>query len=430
MARRSAIVISYHFPPSLSPGSLRMTSLVRRMVRDEWDVHVITARRASEQHADADSAGTIPETISVERTGSIELYRRIHSGLGGGKGPAAVRWLRRLSVVPLLPLYPFSRFPDKQVGWTLPLFFALRRALRSRSDAVVLSSSPPHSCQVPIALLRRLTRFHWVVDFRDPWTAPVRQPRGAFSRWCQRRLESSVLGRADRIIVNTPGNRRALLEAFPSVETERVHVVTNGYDPDLTPSGAVGDTVADSADIVYVGEIYPGMLDLYLRSVGIMAEGGGAVPELHVYGIFDDREKEAVRAAGLEAAVVHQGVVSWQRSLEIMRGAPALLLLLQHHERWRSCVPSKLYPYLYSGSPVLALVPAGDASEILDRAGAGIAVTSDQPSQVAAEMQRFFDSPSSSSTRRNREAIERYDMNHLSAEIQRIMRGEGEEHGG
>jgi glycosyltransferase involved in cell wall biosynthesis len=384
-----------------------MTSLVRRMVRDGWDVHVITARRAAEQTADADSAGYIPPEVSVERTGSLELYRRINAGLSGGKGPAIVRWLRRIAVVPFLPLYPLSRFPDKQVGWTWHLFFALRRALSKRPGAVVLSSSPPHSCHMPIAFLHRLRRFRWVVDFRDPWTAPVRQPRGATSRRLQRLLERDTLRCADSIIVNTPGNRVSLLDAFPFAGATGVHVVTNGYDPGLAPAGDAEEPVSASADIVYVGEVYPGMLDLYLAAAGIIRPGGGRVPELHVYGIFDEREKAAVRSAGLEDAVVSMGVVSWQRSLEIMSDAPSLLLLLQHHERWRSCVPSKLYPYLYSGTPV-------------------VAVTSDDAAEVAGRMQAFFAPGTATVHERRPEAIDLYDMNHLSAKIQRILEGKEE----
>lgn len=422
MPGRSAIVVSYHFPPSLSPGSLRMTSLVRRMVRDGWEVHVITARRAAEQHADADSAGYIPDGVSVERTGSFELYRRIHAGLRGTAGSPPLRWLRRLAVLPLLPLYPFSRFPDKQVGWTLPLLMALRRALHARPGAVVLSSSPPHSSQLSVALLRLWLRFRWVADFRDPWSAPVRQPRGRANAWLQRRLERLTLGRADAIIANTPGNRRALLDAFPKLDPDDVVVVSNGYDPELSPAQAARDP--DGGDIVYVGEVYPGMLDLYLSAVRIIAERGGRVPILDVYGIFDERERAAVRRAHLENAVRHRGVVGWRRSLEIMRGARSLLLLLEHHERWRSCVPSKLYPYLDAGPPVLALVPDGDASAIVIDTGVGVAVTSSRPAEVAAAMEAFLAAPDSVA-RRDPDAVGQYDMEILSEKIQRVLAGEG-----
>lgn len=400
-----------------------MASLVRRLARSGWDVHVIAARRASEQHADTDSAGFVPEGVTVERTGSMELYRRINAGLRGGGGSSLSRWLRRLAVLPLLPLYPLSRFPDKQVGWTLHLFFALRRALRERGDCVVLSSSPPHSCTIPVALLRRTHRFRWVADFRDPWTAPVRQP--STMRWehLQRRIERRVLGRADAIIANTPGNRDALLEVFPEVDARRVEVITNGFDPELSPAEVADDAGLDAADLVYVGEIYPGMLGLYLAAAGIIAKRGGRVPRLVAYGIFDEREREAARAAGLLDSIEHRGVVGWQRSLAVMRAAPALLLLLEHHPRWHSCVPSKLYPYLQAGRPVLALVPAGDASAILERTGAGVAVTSSDAAEVARAIEAFVDAPRTIEP--DPVAIEQYDMNHIAARIERVMTGGG-----
>ncbi len=72
-----------------------------------------------------------------------------------------------------------------------------------------------------------------------------------------------------------------------------------------------------------------------------------------------------------------------------MRAAHALVLLLPADPAWASCVPSKLYPYLASGRPVLVLAPRGDAAAIVEEARAGVALDAFAPDAAAAA--RFFE---------------------------------------
>jgi hypothetical protein len=58
------------------------------------------------------------------------------------------------------------------------------------------------------------SRFVWVADFRDPWTAPLRQPKRRANLALQRSLERWVLDGCDGVIANTEGNRDRLLAAF------------------------------------------------------------------------------------------------------------------------------------------------------------------------------------------------------------------------
>ena len=70
-----------------------------------------------------------------------------------------------------------------------------------------------------------------------------------------------------------------------------------------------------------------------------------------------------------------KGVVSPAQSLRVMRDARSLLLLLPMDPRWATCVPSKMYSYLFTERPILAVVPEGDAARIVRATGSGVAVT-------------------------------------------------------
>jgi glycosyltransferase involved in cell wall biosynthesis len=81
----------------------------------------------------------------------------------------------------------------------------------------------------------------------------------------------------------------------------------------------------------------------------------------------------AVEAAGLTGAVTFSPRVPYNQSLLELASAD-VLLLLQASDDTAGLVPAKLYEYLRIGRPVLALVRAGAAAEIIDQTHGGWAV--------------------------------------------------------
>jgi glycosyltransferase involved in cell wall biosynthesis len=358
MSAPGVLIVSYHYLPRVTPGSLRVAAIARHLARDGWRVTILTS-----------SAATPEDGIRVVATGTARS--------SGGTG--AVRRRTR-------SLWKDVAIPDPHVTW-IPALLRGASALLDEGAGVVFSSSPPHSTQLALSLLRRSRRFRWVADYRDPWTAPSRQPRRAASLALQAAMEARALSAADCVIANTAGNRDALLARF-GLAKDRVRVVTNGFDDAMLDAAP---EASDQADLTYVGEVYPGMMDRYVAAVAMMRERGGAVPTLATYGDIDPREWRRLEAAGLAASVERRGVVSHEDSLRAMRAARALLLLLPDRESWRTCVPSKLYPYLAARRPVLALVPEGDAASLVRHANAGEALTDPDAGATAAAISRFFE---------------------------------------
>jgi glycosyltransferase involved in cell wall biosynthesis len=340
-----------------------VASIARHLAAAGWDVTVLTAA------PDPPAADGI-RTVSTARARAVP-----------GRRPG---YLRRRAH----GLWKGVAFPDVHVGWCLPLARALGRLLeRERFDAV-LSSSPPHSSQLAVASVRGTGRFRWIADYRDPWTAPSRYPRHPLSRAAHRAAERSAVGKADLVLANTAGNREALLRAFPWLSPGNIEVVTNGFDDAML--GAPPEAASEPADITYVGEVYPGMMTLYADAVAKLRRADPArAPTLAVYGDVDPREWHKVVERGLTDRVERRGFVSHEESLRAMRRARSLLLLLPHRESWRTCVPSKAYPYLAAGRRVLALVPEGDAAALVRSTGAGEAIVTADTAAVAEAIARF-----------------------------------------
>jgi len=447
------LIVSYYFLRTQSSGGHRLHAITKYLSRRGWEVTVLTVARDSPRGKPLDDQTVrkyIPMETKVIRTRSLEFERlrayvsrnkgegSSDSGrdsaaeVGGRRGGATDR-LRSLLKAPGRWVNSVVSFPDRQIGWFFPLLFGGWRLIRKQRFDVVLTSGPPHSCHLPFVLLKTMLHFTWVADFRDPWTNPpfyaihaISLSKRPFSLLLNRLLERRVLVSCDRIVANTPGNEEALREAFPNIDREKTAVITNGFDDEIVGApGSLDDSALD-CDFVFTGAMYRRMLNVYLEALEVLRSNGKQrIPVLHIFGDEDDELKTKVREDGFERSIVFKGSVSYEESLWVLKHANALLLLfIGHDEVYRRSVPSKLYAYLFSGTPYFALVPDGDAAKILERVGGGVVVKSLEPREMAAKMVSFLESKSKETGEfgRNLDVLSDYSWSMLSSKFDRLLR--------
>ena len=405
MRPRSLLIVTYHYLPAETPGSRRIAAMARLLKARGWDVSILTATGSRD-------GGDTP---------GIDVIRTTRTRLGDdGRAQPAIA-SPAVSRIPLLR--NVTRFPDKYAWWNFSLTPKIVSLVRERHFDVVLSSSPPHSLHLGVHAARERQPFRWVAEFRDPWMFPSRRALPPLSASMQRRLERGVIRHADHVIANTPGNRDALLAGNPGLDPAQVSVSTNGYDASLYAAGSFPAQPGERADLTYVGEVYAGMLERYCAAVaGIRSRNEANVPRLAVYGMIEEGERERIRSAGLGAYVEDRGFVAHEASIDAMKNARALLVLLPDEERWKSCVPSKLYWYLAARRPILAMVPEGDTSRLVRELKAGEVLTGDVAAmgrQMEESVRRARTSPVPS---RDGQGAARYSMDHIVGELDRLLR--------
>lgn len=406
MRRPSVLLISYHYLPAATPGSRRLDTLARMLAARGWESIILTATGPRDGEA---------------ATPGIEVIRTTRRPLASGhRGPAIAS-----PVVSRIPVVGrAARFPDKYAPWAMSLAPRIVSLVRSRSIDVVLSSSPPHSTHLAVAAARSITPFRWVAEFRDPWMFPSRRALHPASAALQRRMERRVLRLADRVVTNTPGNREALLGANPGVDPGRVGVSTNGYDATLFAPGSFPVHPGETADMTYVGEVYPGMIERYCAAIAsIRARNPAHVPRLAVYGTIDALERRAIAALGLGEFIDDRGFVSHEESIAAMKNARSLLVLLPAHERWRTCVPSKMYWYLAARRPIIAIVPDGDAASLVREMKAGHVLVEDDIGTLGRELEtlvlRLRNAPTEPLSGAG---TDRYAMDAIVGDLDRMLR--------
>jgi len=304
-------------------------------------------------------------------------------------------WLRRSVLASL-------NVPDTVTGWILPAIVAGRRLIRGSDIACLFSSGPAWSGHLAGLALARLTGLPWVVHFRDPWSQGSAESGGP--RWADRinaRLERTVVRRATTVICVTEQHSNLLRRHYASCSPDKFVTIPNGYDgvewERAERDGVSGSgTEAGRFVITYAGALYMGRTPLLvleaLRRLGqagdlsldrvrldlVLYDGVRQLP--------DGRDMmEVAREMGLGGSLQMLGPLARDETLRRLLDSD-LLLLLGHN--FTIQVPGKLYEYLRSGRPILALAPVGAQTELLQATGGAWIV---EPDDVDGAVQAIRD---------------------------------------
>jgi glycosyltransferase involved in cell wall biosynthesis len=256
----------------------------------------------------------------------------------------------------------------------------------------VITSSPPESVHaVGHALSKRGVA--WVADLRDAWAfEPIRPP---FPTSAQRRLDEALerrwLTAAEGVVcVSRPvaDDLRQRLDIDPAL-------VPNGWDPDLTASEQGGDATS-LLDPGRVSLLYTGRFGSYGRDpaplVQALTELAHSDPrtaarlELVVAGPLTDAEAALMGTDVAPARIVVAGSLPRSTALALQRSADALLLLAS--TRRTQLLNFKLFEYLASEKPILALAAGTEAGRVVKELG-GETVPSDDPPAIADSLRRL-----------------------------------------
>ncbi|MGH7741323.1 MAG: glycosyltransferase [Candidatus Eiseniibacteriota bacterium] len=388
MARRRVLILCYFFPPLAGGGVHRVLSFARHLPANGWDCTVVCAGEHDYWVTDATLLAEVPATTEVIRVGggsALSALLRVTRAAPGRRSGRAFGGLRRLSDWWLLP--------DSYIGWARRAEGAASRRITRGGIDIVLSSSPPDSVHLAARALQRRHALPWVADFRDPWIAlAFRKPPSAWHRARQTALERDVLEHADAVQVASLEHQRNLGAASGArVDAARVTHLPNGWEraesaPPADPHGGASERFM----MVFTGTLsqMPDT-DVFLEALHEVLKRQPAARRTlraRLAGPYESWYADRAVALGLTGIVDFPGPLSHRESRALQRGADALLL-------WKprglpTMVPGKLYEYLESGRPMLAVLdPQDEAAELARRAGASVTAPGDREA-LAAEIER------------------------------------------
>jgi glycosyltransferase involved in cell wall biosynthesis len=385
---RRVLMLAYFFPPDASGGVPRTVKFIKYLDRLDWKCTVIAPEWGSDR-PDGEIGGfaaSIPPDTEIIRV-----------GVGGSDHGSTWTAFRRLPLLWRIEgmTRRLSEFPDEFTGWSRQVLPVAKRILSARHYDVIYSTSPPVTSHA--IALRLTTEFGvpWVADFRDPWTdnsiAYGRPPH--WRRQLDLRLERRICSTANRVIANTATNR-ATLVAKHDVAPEKIMTITNGYDEEDF-EGVDGRPPNDRFRISYIGSFY----STYNPTAFLMA--------LKQFLLQEPSARVVLTLAGgsCEWAAKHIDDPNLVARLELLGQLPhrnvfsllaaSHLLLHTYPQGIPYSVPGKLYEYLRSGRPIVAICDRpSEVASILERTRRGRAFRPNEVEELAgylrSEYQRWL----------------------------------------
>ena len=258
---------------------------------------------------------------------------------------------------------------------------------------LVYGTSPPYSGMVAAQRLADELGVPCVQELRDPpsFHRALRR-RSRFYIWRMVRFERRYLSRADQIITVTPRTRVRLLELHPGLDPDRMHVVTNGYpDIDVDPARAGRDPAKFT--ITYIGT-FQGSVRARESSVftpAVLMEGLSALPaekvSLRIVGSVSGQQKKNLEKLDPNGVTEFVGLVDREIALAETAAADVAVILADDDDWW---IGRKAFEYLRHAHTILAVVPPGDTTDLLESHSRSDVVSPNELGAIPAVLRRRF----------------------------------------
>ena len=305
--------------------------------------------------------------------------------------------------------------------------FALRRAsrlIRRHGIDCVMVTAPPFSVLlIGNALKRRFPGIKLITDFRDEWLRFYLTDfdflKDDHTRRRAEEIERGAIEASDRVIAVTRSSLREIRGRYPEQPDSKFVFLANGYDPDtfagFTPRRHEGSSMV----VTHMGTAYrTASPAFYLDALDGMPPEVRSRMETRFVGRVAESEMDVF--ANRAAPVKLLGFKPQAEAVRYTEETDYLLLTMTNE----FSLPGKLFEYMATGKPVLALSPAGgEVDEILKETGAGWCVEHTDRAAIQAMIRDAWQLVASGQRppASNREAIRRYERPRLAAELASLI---------
>lgn len=413
---KRVLFLAYLFPPIANSGTQRPLKFVKYLSQYGWQPTVVTAAHADGHRVDPGMLADIPADVRVVRVPMLNEW--VRDAVCRATGGTALG--RRVAESINWRMQEQFRRPDLYALWRPMARRACLRLLReSHYDAIFATGFPWTTLMVGLDI-SKATGVPLVADFRDPWVGEdlFRSERPPLDE--ERPLERQVVEHAASVITVAPTMTKRLIAAYPDVDPNKFSTVFNGFDP--TDLGAPAPQEKSRFRIVFAGVWKEGynpsplydVIDWLKRTTPRLLDGVEVIAAGFEPG-------EAVRR-GLESHITEVGVLSHQDAVSLMHSADVLFLTNGDGARQQLGLPGKMYEYLATGRPVLALThPEGDAGRIIQHVGGGVAISQEDPGQLLELLKNACRDRSLSTPPLNRSALASFERPNLTRRLALLL---------
>ena len=426
MKPEKLLIITYYWPPAGGPGVQRWLKFVKYLPDFGIQPVVYVPENPTYPIVDENLVNEVSDKAIVLKHKIFEPYqlasffsknktKKISSGIIPNQ--------KRQSFLDKMLLWIRGNLfiPDARVFWVKPSVAFLEKYILENDIDTIVTSGPPHSLHLIGLELKHKLNVKWFADFRDPWTTIGYHKSLRLSNYAakkHKKLERQVLNAADTIIVTSNSTKTE----FQAITNKPIEVITNGYDTENVVKQAL-DTKFSLAHIgSFLSDRNPQLLwEILVELISEIPHFGSHL-EIKLIGAVSQEVLETIAQFGLNLYLNNLGYVSHSEAIAHQRKSQVLLLIEINSEDTKSIIPGKLFEYMVSGRPIVAIGPHdSDFAEIITNTNTGVFFDYSEKMKLKSVLLGFYNQFLEGKLQSNGIGLQQYSRKSLAEKLVQLL---------
>ncbi len=393
---KKLLIITYYWPPAGGPGVQRWLKFVKYLPDFGIQPIVYIPENPTYPIVDEGLLNEVSDKAIVLKNKIFEPYqiagffsKKQTKKISSGIIPAAKKqsFLERVFLWIRGNLF----IPDARFLWVKPSVKYLKKYIQENGIETIVTSGPPHSLHLIGLQLKKELTIKWFADFRDPWTTIGYHKALKLSSYAEKihkDLERQVLNSADTILVTSKTTKAE----FQAITSKPIEVITNGYDVENTTKEPLDDKFTLAHIGSFLSDRNPKILWQVLQELIAENELFAQNFQLKLIGKVSQEILDSIATYKLEKHINNLGYVSHIEAIQHQRKSQVLLLIEIDSPETKSIIPGKVFEYLVSERPIIAIGPKdSDFAEIITSTNTGFFFTYDEKDRLKKTIISYFD---------------------------------------
>lgn len=425
-APKKLLIITYYWPPAGGPGVQRWLKFVKYLPDFNIKPIVYIPENPTYPIIDEGLQSEVSDKAIILKNKIFEPYG-LASFFGKGK-------TKKISsgIIPnqknqsflektLLWIRGNLFIPDARFLWVKPSVKFLKPYIKENNIHTIVTSGPPHSLHLIGLQLKNDLNVKWIADFRDPWTTIGYHKAlklSSFAEKKHRALEKKILTSADAIIVTSKTTKTE----FQSITSKPIEVITNGYDVEKIEK----QTLDEKFTLAHIGSflsernptiLWQALQELVTENVQFKNDF-----RLKLIGATSQEVLDTIAEFKLNDYVKNLGYVSHQVAVKHQRKSQVLLLIEINSEATKSIIPGKLFEYMVSQRPIIAIGPKdSDFAEIITATNTGVFFTYDDKERLKALLLKYYQEYQNQNLEVHAIGLQQYSRKNLTQQLAKLI---------
>jgi len=426
LEQKKLLIITYYFPPAGGPGVQRWLKFVKYLPEFGVQPIVYIPENPTYPIIDEGLRSQISDKVIIIKNKIWEPYqlasvfskkktKKISSGIFPHKKKQTVLdktflWIRGNLFI-----------PDARVFWVKPSVSYLEKYIQENDIDIIVTSGPPHSLHLIGLELKQKLNVKWFADFRDPWTTIGYHKALRLSGYAakkHKKLEQKVLNAADKVIVTSKTTKTE----FQAITNKPISVITNGYDVENVEKQALDSKFTLAHIGSFLSDRNPKFLWECLVELLTEIPNFKSHLEIKLIGAVSQEVLDSIEDFKLKGYLNLLGYVSHHEAISHQKKSQVLLLIEINSEDTKSIIPGKLFEYMVSNRPIIAIGPQGsDFSDIIKETNTGVFFDYTEKEKLKSVILDFYNQFLEGKLQANGVGLQQYSRKNLTKQLVQLI---------